>query len=457
VDEPSIPLIRALGSWLMLGFGACAVTVGVVAWPDEGSDWLEESLALPVDPADQPWTLPASVGDPSRAALVSAELQEGRIDIPLVPQPEILDPETAIDQAVAEESDAPVEVAPAPVEVPRGEIAEAKTQDWLVHRMVPTETVEQIAWRYSVRPEELRMWNGLQAETEKLRPGARVKLKPRRIPTPRERVDYVVRPGDTWWKIGTAFGVDARELRRANKAAPQRLVVGTRIELWVDPVVYLWVTAESDPHTAPGVRRGAVGIGPPQDGRLVNGEQLPSSQVYTLRLPPSSYGTSHAVSQVVLATASFARKSDYARPLVFGSMSGKHGGPLAGHRSHQSGRDLDIALPLAESVPDFYPITPERVDWRALWHLVVALAETEQVVVIFFDYALQEHLHAAAVKLGVDEPTRERILQYPRGSKASGGLVRHWDGHQAHIHVRFTCGAWETECVSSADALADGG
>ena len=136
---------------------------------------------------------------------------------------------------------------------------------------------------------------------------------------------------------------------------------------------------------------------------------------------------------------------------MMGSMSAKHGGPLAGHRSHQSGRDLDIRLPLLANVQQSAPVVPSRVDWEALWHLIESFATTGQVVVVFLDYDMQEHLYKAAAAMGVPEVDRKRVLQWPRGNKAHLGLVRHSHGHTAHIHVRMACGPYETECISESD------
>jgi LysM repeat protein len=327
--------------------------------------------------------------------------------------------------------------------------------EWLTHEAVPLETVEQIAHRYGVRPATLRMWNGLSDTANELRTGAKLRVKPSRIVPPRQHFEYVVQPGDTWWRIGTRYGVDSADLRYSNWDAGQRLRVGQTLRMWIDPVVYQWLRHGGTSNDI--VRRGAVSIGPPQAGRLVNGVLLPDNPYYTLKLPPTSYGTTHAVTQVLEAIVRFRSRSPYDKPLVFGSMSAKHGGPLTGHLSHQTGRDLDIRLPLRERVPEWYPVEPRYVDWPALWHLVTALAETGEVMIMFFDYELQKHLHDAAVSEGATEDELRRLLQWPRGSKAHVGLLRPSPGHEAHIHVRFTCGRHEPECIAQGTPETDGG
>lgn len=375
--------------------------------------------------------------------------------IPVEPVPNVPDVDAVLDDLPAiggasKRKNRRLEVGEASV------VAVADASQWLIHKVTPTESPDQIAFRYGVRPESLRMWNGIKAETTKLRPGTRIKVQPRKAPPARRKYDYWVQPGDTWWSIGTSFGVDSRDLRSANAAMPQKFVSGTAIEIWIDPVVYVWATEESDPQIPRGIRLGSVGIGPPQGGRLVNGVQLPPNEAYVLKLPPSSFGTTHAVGHVARAMDEFRKASAYRSPLMIGSMSGKHGGPLSGHKSHQTGRDLDIRLPLRERFQQHIPVTPVRVDWVALWHLVDAFDAAGDVVVIFLDYEMQERLYKAAKALEVSEARLSQMLQYPHGNKATLGLIRHSPGHLAHIHIRFSCGSHEPECVAESDLDDEG-
>ncbi|MBK6917658.1 MAG: penicillin-insensitive murein endopeptidase [Deltaproteobacteria bacterium] len=445
----------AMLSWLAMSGLAMGVAFVAMAWP-ESDDW-EDALwdRMPTDPKPKSKPEPVATTEADGAGESGDDAgsdDEPGIDgpIPVIDVPNMPDPDSVIDELPAEGDGTRRGVER--IDVGDGRIAAAHGEgDWVIHRVVPTETVAQIAYRYGVRPDALRMWNGIKAGEEKLKNGARLKLKPRKVPPPRRKYAYWIQPGDSWWSIGTTFGVDSRDLRTANRLAPQRPALGTTVDVWIDPVVYLWVSSETDPAVPASVRLGAVGIGPPQDGRLVNGVQLPTHDAYALKLPPSAYGTTHAVAHVVKAMDEFHGRSEYRRKLMMGSMSGKHGGPLTPHRSHQTGRDLDIRLPLLETVPEHWSINPKRVDWVALWHLIESFDVTGQVVIIFLDYDMQEYVYRAAAGIGVDEERRKQVLQWPRGNKANLGLVRHSPGHEAHIHVRMTCGPNEPECVSEAD------
>ena len=150
--------------------------------------------------------------------------------------------------------------------------------------------------------------------------------------------------------------------------------------------------------------------------------------------------------EAIAALDRFAARSDYPRLISVGTMSRQRGGEIGGHNSHQTGRDLDIRLPLRVEIPAALHPIPRRVDWKTTWLLVSAFAEASSVEVIFLDYGSQRRLYQAAQALGVSDEVLAATLQYPRGSKANLGLVRHSPGHEGHIHVRFACGPSEPEC-----------
>lgn len=319
---------------------------------------------------------------------------------------------------------------------------------WIQHRIVPRETLRQIASRYRVEEAWIRRWNDLPPAGEiKLKKGKRLKVRTDRIPPPREKVTHVVEEGETWWRIAVAHGVDSRDLRAYNWGGG-RLEPGRELKVWEDPIVASAI-ARHVPATGSSldVRPGGISIGSPNDGRLVNGVRLPDSELYTLRRPRSAYGTSHAVRQVIAALEQFRAQVGYAHQVNIVAMSRPRGGPLGEHKSHRSGRDIDIRLPLRTTVPrSLYP-KPWRVDWLATWELLRGFADTGEVVYVFLDYKLQRRAYKAAKAAGVSQEELNRVLQWPRGSRSSLAVVRHSPGHVAHFHVRFTCGPIEVECI----------
>ncbi len=314
---------------------------------------------------------------------------------------------------------------------------------WVHHHMVPGETLGEIAGRYGLREADLRAHNGISASTEKLRKGTRLEIKARRVPPVRARVEYTVAADDTWLSISRRHGVDAKELRAYNWPWKGKMHEGAVLTIWVDPIAMAWIAAA--PPDEP-IRRGGLGVGAPDAGHLVGGVSIPPGEGYELRFEDSAYGTSHAVAELVRALGLYRAAANREAPLGLGSMSRPRGGPLGGHRSHQTGRDLDIVLPRKPGVPGWLPLTPRRVDWLAVWDLAVALSQVDASVV-YLDYALQRELYRAVKAAGMAPEEIGRIVQYPRGHAAHRGLIRHEPGHTEHLHVRFGCGPCESECI----------
>lgn len=326
-----------------------------------------------------------------------------------------------------------------------------KWPKWVRHKVTPRERIDDIAARYGVSSWQVRNWNGFDSELERVKTGTRIKVKARRIPPPRVRMSYTVAEGDTWWRVAVRHGVSSSDLRAYNWPYRGKMSPGTELKVWVDPIVFDWIATRIPVLPAEGstqLRLGAVGVGTPDHGTLLNGVSIPKSDHYRIRFPNSAYGTTHAVQQVVTSFAAFRKNSGFTGEISVGSMSTPKGGLLGHHRSHQTGRDLDVRLPRKAGVPRYVSLAKaRRVDWLATWELVKAFAHSD-VVVIFLDYKRQKYLYRAAKADGASEQELSTLLQYPRGGYARRGLVRHFDGHDKHMHVRFGCGPCEPACLS---------
>jgi len=320
---------------------------------------------------------------------------------------------------------------------------------WIRHQTIPRESVEQLAGRYGVDAARIREWNGLDADAQPHpRQAQSLRIHATRNPPPRERIEHEVVAGEGWGSIARRYAVDSSQLRAWNVSETGRtLEPGERLVIWIDPLVFRSIV-EDQPSTARAalVRPGAHGVGTAQAGSLVAGVQIPPGPGYELRYPNSAWGTTAAVRETVAALDRFVARSEYPLPIRVGTMSRQRGGEIGGHHSHQTGRDLDVRLPLRPEVPQGLKPIPRRIDWLATWELVEAFAASERVEVIFLDYGGQRRLDKAAEAAGVSQERRAAVLQYPRGSMANLGLVRHSPGHEAHIHVRFECGEGEPEC-----------
>jgi murein endopeptidase len=195
------------------------------------------------------------------------------------------------------------------------------------------------------------------------------------------------------------------------------------------------------------VAPGGCSIGTPTRGHLRNGVQLPENpKLYTVRNPEHSWGTSLAVESLQHGMAIFRQQTHFSREIWICDMSMHGGGRFRPHRSHTSGRDVDIRLPLRGGVPaDTIPEDPSVVDWDAAWQLVKSLVATGQVHYIFLARSRQVPLYKAALHAGETEAALAELMQYP--GRGRNTLLRHSAGHTKHIHVRWKCAPDETQCV----------
>lgn len=197
----------------------------------------------------------------------------------------------------------------------------------------------------------------------------------------------------------------------------------------------------------------AASVGRPDEGgAIARAVRLPSSDDYDIRCPYNAYASSYTAENLLLAISRL--RTVYPGQLVIGDISRKYGGSFGGHRSHQSGRDVDIWLPITGGLYRTAPACslcgnawcraePDGVDWRTTWSLIRTLVGTGAVERIFLDRSLHPRLRAAALASGAPDDEVERTIQRRPGAPA---LVMHSAGHTRHLHVRFACGPDEPAC-----------
>lgn len=338
--------------------------------------------------------------------------------------------------------------------------AEVQRPQWpkrVRHKVVPRETLHQIAYRYGVEPWELRGWNGLGEDIERVKTGTRLEIKARQIPPPRKKISYTVQEGDTWWRVAARHGVDSKDLRSYNWPYRGKMEPGRTLSVWVDPIVYAWlqqVPPDFDQDDSAQIRAGGLSVGRPSDGRLIGGVPIPEEPGWEIRFPGSAYGSTYAVTELRSVLRRFRDESGYEGVIRVGTMSNPRGGLVGHHKSHQSGRDVDIRLPRKVGVPRGVPLTLRRIDWVATWKLLETVVHSD-IVVVFLDYSTQRRVYRAAKAAGVPESRLAEVLQYPRGSHARVAPVRHSSGHDKHMHVRFACGPCEVECMQTTSSGDD--
>lgn len=318
------------------------------------------------------------------------------------------------------------------------------TPAFISHTTIPWERWQDVASRYGVTVEQIAVWNDLGELDPKefLRSNRPIRIQPQAFPAPRQKKIYTVRKGDSWKKIAHRFKVDRQALRNWNRREIRKgLHPGTKLMLWMDSSLPGLGSGALGPPvpTHFEAKPGAVSKGRPSRGRLLGGAPLPPSDQYTIRIPYQSYGTTLTVENTQRGIAMFRRRSAFAGEVVVSAMSRETGGRLRPHRSHQSGRDVDIWLPrMPHAHPGLKP-GPDEVDWHAAWYLIEAFAEMDVVKRIYLDASVHRRLRRAAREIGVGWDDYRAIV-HPNAK------VVHNEGHIGHIHIRFTCGPDAVRC-----------
>ena len=120
--------------------------------------------------------------------------------------------------------------------------------------------------------------------------------------------------------------------------------------------------------------------------------------------------------------------------LVVGDMSAEHGGYLRPHRSHQSGRDVDLGFYYRWGEAWYVKATRKNLDIPRTWLLVKGLLTKCDVEYMFLDLSVQQWLKQFALRSGEDEAWVATVF---RRRRSLPGVVRHAWGHRTHVHVRI--------------------
>jgi murein endopeptidase len=315
---------------------------------------------------------------------------------------------------------------------------------WITHEIIAGERLDEIAERYSVSVGSILRWNKLDPKRPQFWVGEPLRVLTQLPDHVRTKYFYIVRPSDTWDGIADRFHVDAAPLQKLWNSLEPTLQVGHQLTVWVEPDITP-EPFEAPEFTLKEVPVGAVSVGFPDNGRLQHGVRIPENpELYTLRNMEHAYGSSHAIAVLQHSIAAFRIRTGYKEPIVLWDMSKETGGRYGPHRSHRTGRDIDIGLPLRADYVRGKTAPQDAVDWTALWHLVRTLIETNEVRYVFLSRPQQAALYRQAKACGASFEELERVIQYPRFEKTA--IVRHAPGHGSHLHVRFMCGADEGDC-----------
>jgi murein endopeptidase len=179
---------------------------------------------------------------------------------------------------------------------------------------------------------------------------------------------------------------------------------------------------------------GSMSVGAPNGGALFNGVQLPESPLWKLADPAHAWGTRESIDFVAHAIT---RVNEYfpGSPMLYvGDFSGPRGGKLRPHKSHQSGRDVDLGYYYSTGEAWYKRATSRNLDRARTWALLETLLTESRVEYVFMDRSIQPLLKEYALAQGEDPEWLSRVFEGPTNRDA---IVRHRFGHATHMHVRF--------------------
>ncbi len=195
-------------------------------------------------------------------------------------------------------------------------------------------------------------------------------------------------------------------------------------------------------------------VGAPNRGRIENAAAFPQGEGWVLRsFRPRSYATRHTVKELALSLTQWREDFPQSNPVKIGEFSKRSGGRVRPHKSHRTGRDVDIGYVMLE--PDeghrFVTATDDNLDAEATWGLVQRLLASGAVDSIFMAKSVQEQLipYAAETMDEAQQRATFSVLE-PDARARKKTVLRAWRGHDDHMHVRFGCTEADLHCGDAA-------
>lgn len=181
---------------------------------------------------------------------------------------------------------------------------------------------------------------------------------------------------------------------------------------------------------------GALSVGHPHAGFLINGVRMPEGAEWSLGIPSEAYGTEETIEALIHCIRRVNQQFPNTPRVVIGSLSRQGGGPLPPHKSHRTGRDADVALYyLGGKWRWDQPAGAHNLDRARSWAFLRAVITETDVEFVLVDRVVQELLEEYALGIGEDpEWVRELFHGTASGERP---IVKHVPGHTAHWHIRF--------------------
>ncbi len=204
--------------------------------------------------------------------------------------------------------------------------------------------------------------------------------------------------------------------------------------------------------------KGTASIGTTLKGRLLNGEALPHVGEHYEIIPEcrerkTNYGTSELIRLINDSAAKVAKEAPGPKLMVC-NMSKEGGGNISWSRSHNAGRDVDIAFYMLDNKSGEPVSAPALLRFgRSLFNLVGPEEEPEYRFDVERNWLLVKHLLTHPVVqvqwIFVYKPLKRAMLKHGKAAGASAELLERaeqilWQPsdsakHHDHFHIRVVC------------------
>ncbi len=232
------------------------------------------------------------------------------------------------------------------------------------------------------------------------------------------------------------------------------LLLGIFSECFSGPVANNWASIKQTAQ----IGDGAQSIGSYTAGCLSGAVSLPSNGTgYQVMRPTRNRSYGHPDLIRFIETLAYTTKAQHWGVLLIGDLGQPRGGPtLSGHRSHQTGLDVDIWYLLSQQAATRNLEFNERETWGAPSVLV---SKSDAIDDNRWSSAHEKILETAARRPEVDRifvnPSIKRLLCTRKEAHDWLRKIRPWHGHDDHFHVRLKCPLNNKNCTGQ-EALPEG-
>lgn len=180
---------------------------------------------------------------------------------------------------------------------------------------------------------------------------------------------------------------------------------------------------------------GPISVGHPHEGFLVNGVEMPKGKQWVISAPQHRWGTRETVDALIHCIERVNEQFDATPPAMLGSISARHGGQVPPHKSHRSGRDVDLYFYRLPGAKWYRAATATDIDLPRTWAALRCVVTESDVDYVLIDQKVQRWIEAYALAAGED-PDWIRDLFHDT-SIYRRAVVKHVPGHVAHMHIRY--------------------